>query len=221
MRRERPASPAMRWVIGCAMVIAASVAIVARADSFADFNRAVAADDVKTVSQMIARGTDPNSSNEKGEPALLFVAREGSLAMVKALIQGRANVNIRNAHRDTPIMLAALAGDLAKVKLLREARAEINHPGWTPLQYAAFNGHNAVVDYLVSSGADLGLTAPNGATPVMLAVLANKPDTVKLLVSYGLDIDAKNDKGETALEVARKKDFAEVAKILQGAGANR
>lgn len=221
MRNDRRAARAILGVVAGSMMIVASIASVASADSFGDFNRAVAADDVKTVSQMLARGVDPDSSNEKGEPVLLFAARDGSLAMVRALIQGRANVNIRSQHGDTPIMLAALAGDLPKVKALREARAEINHSGWTALQYAALNGHNLVVDYLISSGADLGLTAPNGATPVMLAVLANKSDTVKLLVGYGLDVDARNDKGETALEIARKKGFVDVEKILQGAGAKR
>ena len=206
----------MALFFGCWM---AAIAGIARADAYADFNRAVATDDVRGVSRMLARGMDPNTVNEKGEAALLTAARDGSPAMIKALIQGRAKVNIRNEHGDSPIMLAALAGNLASVKSLREARAEINHPGWTPLQYAAINGHNAVIDYLISSGADLALAAPNGATPVMLAVLSNKADTVKLLVGYGFDLDARNDKGETALAWARTKGFDEIEKILRDAGA--
>lgn len=204
------------------LILAVALSAGVRADSYSDFTRALANDDVKTVSQLIARGVDPNTVNEKGEAALLFAARESTTAMVRALIQGRANVNVRNPQSgDTPIMLAALAGNLATVKVLREAGAQINHAGWTPLQYAAFNGHNAVVEYLVSSGADLGLSAPNGATPVFLAVLSNKADTVKLLVSYGFDVDARNDKGETAIEIARKRGFADIEKILQSAGALR
>lgn len=220
MKCERTASRRRRatlsMVICVTMVFAA---VEARADAYDDFNRAVATDDARSVSRMIARGIDPNTANEQGEAALLAAAREGSLAMVKALIEGKANLNVRSPHGDTPIMLAALAGNLPTVRVLREAGAQINHPGWTPLQYAAVNGHNAVIDYLVSTGADLGLAAPNGSTPVMLAVLANKTDTLKLLISNGFDVNGRNDKGESALEIARKKGFGEMEKLLRSAGA--
>ena len=220
MKLLQPAGRIARdWIaffLGCWLV---AVPGIGRADAYEDFNRAVATDDVRTVSRMLSRGMDPNTVNEKGEAALLTAARDGSPALVNVLLQARAKVNIRTPHGDTPIMLAALAGNLPTVKLLREARAEINHPGWTPLQYAAINGHNAVIEYLISTGADLALAAPNGATPLMLAVLSNKGDTVKLLVGFGFDLDARNDKGETALAWAKKKGYDEIEKMLRDAGA--
>jgi uncharacterized protein len=190
-----------------------------RADAFLDFNRAIATDDASTVTSLLERGMDPNSVNEKGEPALMTAAREGSPAVVKALIRARVKVNTKNGYGDTPIMVAALNGNLAVVKLLREAGAEINHPGWTPLQYAAINGHDAVIEYLLTSGADLALAAPNGVTPLMLAVQANKAETVKLLIGYGFDVDARNDKGETALAWARRRGYKDIEQMLRGAGA--
>lgn len=207
---------------GWAIALAALVAVAstpARADAYEDFNRAVATDDVRTLTRLLERGMDPDTVNEKGEVALMTAAREGSPAVVRALLQARAKVNTRNAFGDSPIMIAALAGNLPVVKLLREAGAEINHPGWTPLQYAATSGQTAVVEYLVSSGADLALTAPNGATPLMLAVLGNKADTVRLLIGYGVDVSPRNDKGETALTWARRKDYKEIEDILRRAGA--
>lgn len=190
-----------------------------RADSFEDFNRAVATDDAKTVTRLLERGMDPDTVNEKGEPALLTAAREGSPAVVAALLRARVKVNLKNSFGDSPIMIAALNGNLAVVKLLREAGADINLPGWTPLQYAAINGHNAVIEYLISTGADLALTAPNGASPLMLAVLSNKAETVRLLVGYGFDVSVRNDKGETALAWAKRKDYKEIEDILRRAGA--
>ena len=200
-----------------ALAIAASGLV--RADAYVDFNRAIATDDARTVTRLLQRGMDPNTVNEQGEPALLTAAREGSPAVVKALIQARAKVNIKNGFGDTPIMIAALKGNLPVVKLLREAGAEINHPGWTPLQYAAANGHDAVIEYLTASGADLALVAPNGVTPVMLAVLANKAETVKLLIGYGFDIGARNDQGETALAWARRREHKDIEQLLRRAGA--
>jgi ankyrin repeat protein len=207
---------------GLPAVLAALAFFIAgqvRADSYADFNRAIATADVTTVTRLLERGMDPNTVNEQGEPALLTAAREGSAAIVKALLRARVKVNVKNEHGDTAIMLAALGGDLAVVKLLREAGAEINHPGWTPLQYAAINGHDAVIEYLLSSGADLALVAPNGVTPLMLAVHANKPDTVKLLIGYGFDVGARNDRGETALAWARRREYKDIEQMLRRAGA--
>lgn len=207
---------------GLLLAIFSLLAIAAgavRADSFEDFNRAVATDDARTVAKLLERGMDPDTVNEKGEPALLSAAREGSPAVVTALLRARAKVNLKNSYGDSPIMIAALNGNLTVVKLLREAGADINLPGWTPLQYAAINGHNAVIEYLISTGADLALTAPNGASPLMLAVLSNQAETVRLLVGYGFDVSVRNDKGETALDWARRKDYKEIEDILRRAGA--
>ena len=212
-----------RWLPAVAfMLLSAALAggaAPARADAYEDFNRAVATDDARTLTRLLERGMDPNTANEKGEPALMTAAREGSPAVVKALIQARVKVNIRNEVGDSPIMIAALKGNLPVVKLLREAGAEINHAGWTPLLYAASEGHNAVVEYLLSSGADLALVAPNGVTPVMMAVHANKADTVRLLISYGFDPGVRNDKGESALGWARKREYKDIEQILRRAGA--
>jgi ankyrin repeat protein len=211
------------WVkAGLAALFAALIFAAAgpvRADSYADFNRAIATDDATTVARLLERGMDPNTVNEKGEPALLTAAREGSPAVVKALLRARVKINVKNGYGDTAIMVAALGGHLAVVKLLREAGAEINHPGWTALQYAAINGHDAVIEYLLSSGADLALVAPNGVTPLMLAVHANKADTVKLLIGYGFDVSARNDKGETALAWAQRREYKDIEQILRRAGA--
>jgi ankyrin repeat protein len=204
-------------ILFSALVVTAAGQV--RADAYEEFNRAIATDDARTVTRLLERGMDPNTVNEKGEPALMTAAREGSPTVLKALIQARVKVNAKNGYGDTAIMIAALNGNLAVIKLLREAGAEINHAGWTPLQYAAINGHNAVIEYLISTGADLALTAPNGATPLMLAVLSNKAETVKLLISYGFDVGTRNDKGETALAWARRKEYKEIGEILRRAGA--
>jgi len=215
---NRPSGLSRCLVIVAVMTMLAQ-ATLARADAYEEFNRAIATDDASTVTKFLRRGMDPNTVNDKGEPALMTAAREGGPGVVKVLLQAKAKVNVKNEFGDTPIMLAALRGNLPIVKLLREAGAEINRPGWTPLLYASLNGHNAVIDYLLSTGADLALTAPNGVTPVMLAVRGDKADTVKLLLGYGFDVNAKNDKGETALMWAKRQKSEEIEMLLRQAGA--
>ena len=53
----------------------------------------------------------------------------------------------------------------------------------------------------------------------MLAVHGNKSETVKLLISYGFDVSARNDKGETALAWAQRRDYKEIEQLLRRVGA--
>ena len=53
----------------------------------------------------------------------------------------------------------------------------------------------------------------------MLAVLGKKPDTVKLLASYGFDVNAKNEKGETALALAKREKNEQMEAVLRSLGA--
>ena len=221
LRRPRRAKSLHGFLAAVALFGCAALPPGALADTYEDFNRAVATDDVTTLGKLLGRGMDPNTANEKGEPALLTAARESSPAVVKALLTARARVNIKNSHGDTPIMLAALRGNVDVVRLLRQAGAEINPQGWTPLHYAVLNGHNAVIEYLLSSGADLGLVAPNGASPVMLAVLGKKADTLSVLIINGFDVNVRNGKGETALMLARRQQSEEMETLLRQAGARQ
>jgi ankyrin repeat protein len=53
----------------------------------------------------------------------------------------------------------------------------------------------------------------------MDAAMGGNTDVVKILLSKGVDINAKNNKGETALSIARGKSFSDVVKLLKAAGA--
>jgi ankyrin repeat protein len=206
------------WALSIALATP-GMTLAAQTGAYEDFNRAVIANDGRAVAALLRRGVDPNTTIERGDPALLAAAQDGSLEVVQALLKGRAKVDIRNAYGDTPIMVASLKGHLAIVKALRAAGASINHPGWTPLLYAAVAGQDQIIDYLLSAGADVGTIAPNGASAIMLAVSSKKFDTVKLLLDYGFDYNVRNDKGETALAWARRDKLPEIEKLLRDAGA--
>ena len=99
------------------------------------------------------------------------------LLLVQAMLDAGADVNARGRvsfEDGTPgsnaLLGAAYHGNLAMVHLLMGANADINQAadnGTTPLMYAAFAGHQPVVECLVESGASLerGPVA-NGIEPV-------------------------------------------------------
>jgi hypothetical protein len=115
-------------------------------------------------------------------------------------------------------MLAALNGHFALVKKLRANGADINQKGWAALAYAATNGHDEIVRYLLAEGANIDAPAPNGTTPLMMAVRGGKLDTVDLLISRGANPNVRNDAGASALDWARREGFAKIEERLKRAG---
>jgi len=78
----------------------------------------------------------------------------------------------------------AAKGELDKLKKLLAANPTLlqsrGNFDWTPLHYAAAYGQNAVVKYLLNSGADAKAEDENSFEPVAIAAQRNHPDTVKI-----------------------------------------
>jgi hypothetical protein len=119
---------------------------------------------------------------------------------------------------------AARDGKLDKVKSLLEADASLVSAkakgDWTPLHYAALNCQKAVVEFLLTKGADPGAKAESGDAPLHCAVMGSNllrdKGAVELLLAKGADVNARNKEGETPLTFAGK----EVAELLLKAKAD-
>ena len=191
----------------------------ALADAYEDFVFAVSNDRVPQVKELLAKGIDPNTVAPNGEPVLVIAARFGFAGTVDALLAAKANVNARSTVGDTAVMAAALGGYLDLVKTLRARGATIDGAGWTPLIYAATGGHDAVVTYLLSEGANVNASSPNGTTALMMAVREGKAGTATLLIARGADVNVRNQNGATALAWALRGNEKALAEQLKRAGA--
>ena len=93
---------------------------------------------------------------------LVLAARNGSGAMVAALIEGGADANGTMATGTTPLMFAAAAGSFGAVEALLDAGADANATeiaqGQTPLMFAASYDRGGVIKILVDRGADVSMT---------------------------------------------------------------
>ena len=105
--------------------------------------------------------------------------------------------------------------------LLVAAGAEINHPGWTPLIYAAFEGRDDVVEFLVANGADLNALAPNQATALMIASRNGHLGTVKLLLKANANPNIRTPDGASALKWAADGKHDQIVEMLTKAGATK
>ena len=93
---------------------------------------------------------------DRGNSPLLYAARDGELAAVRAILKLGADVNARNTNGQTALHAAAGKGHKEIVALLLANKAEIEartKRKMTPLYYAAYAGRTGVTDYLVDKGA--------------------------------------------------------------------
>ncbi len=178
---------------------------LSNAGSFDDFFSAVKRDDADTVVALLKRGFDANTVNPSGEHGLFLAVREPSLKVVTALLGWpKINVEVRNLKDESPLMLAALKGLTELCQQLIGKGADVNKPGWTPLHYAATNGHLEVINLLLEHHAYIDAASPNGSTPLMMAALYGTPATVKLLLEAGADPMLKNEQGLSAIDFAQR-----------------
>ncbi|CAH2066719.1 unnamed protein product, partial [Iphiclides podalirius] len=117
---------------------------------------------------------------------------------------------------------AAFSGDEEKVKLLinkaKNANEFVNtgdNAGYSPLHYAARNGHVNICTVLLKFGAKIDAETRCGkATPLHKAAAAGKSNTVQYLLSCGAKVDKQDIDGQTALHKAIQNKRNDIAHIL-------
>ena len=131
-------------------------------------------------------------------------------------------------------MWAVNAGRNRAAALLIEAGADVNHRvgDSIPLHTAAYSGHFAMVELLVSRGANIHSTTAKGDTALHRAVgdlhssSVTKPITegrlavVDLLLRHGASVKAAGFLGDKPLHLAATRGYVEAVELLLQHGAD-
>jgi ankyrin repeat protein len=141
---------------------------------------------------------------------LFEVTRENNLAEVRRLLSVGANANAKNYSGWTPLHWASIK---EVVNELREHGADIeakDNDGSTPLHYACSVDHLAVVNELLSPGAEIDANnETNGAT----TILGKRK-------RRGANIEAEDECGNTPLHIASGQGHRAIVKALLAFGAD-
>ena len=125
----------------------------------------------------------------------------------------------------TPLMLASAQGHIDVVTLLIHRNADVNKTdadGRTSLHHAVCHNRVRVADVLIRHGkARLDVVEmATGATPLSYAALGGHLAIARCLVEHGCSLDVQNREGDTALHVACREEWDEVAVLLVRSGAS-
>ena len=175
-----------------------------------------------------------NSLGPHGRTPLQCAVRSGNLTLVKLLLKNGALINYKNENNFTALMEALERGDKGIVSFLVHRGADVNAigpDGWTPLHFALKLSNDSVglVELLLIHGANASAKSnvhgdPHGIepynTPLMMAVLENNIDAVKLLLKNGAEVNHKCRNGFSALSLASELGRNNLVKMLLAYGAD-
>ena len=166
---------------------------------------------------------DPNLVSASGCTALtVAVDRDlpGTGAIVKKLLDARADVNAKTSEGMAAIHKACNMGLEDAIKALIAGKANVNLPGdrgWTPLMMAGQNGHVKICKALIDEGANVDArTDKPGTTALIDASYNGREEIVKLLLESKLvkEIDAADDYGDTSMACAVSSGHLSIVKLL-------
>lgn len=179
------------------------------------------------VNILIAAGADVNCTSRDGSSALLRAAKGGHDRVVDCLLDAGAEVNhiAKGAPEDPP-------ADVEESLLCRETLLSdefsptlgsgleaITSSGTTALFWAAFRGHDRIVDRLLTAGAEVNHVTDGGWTPLTVAAQEGHQTVVHCLLSKGANVHHMAKHGSTALTLATRNGHEAVVRVLLDRGA--
>lgn len=217
------------------LLAAGANAKVARASGETALILAARAGSLAAVKTLVGHGADVNAKTRTGDTALMFAAAEKHPEVVRALIEGGADIRARAESRkiDKPRMAAPVDLEKVRARLLQENQAiavadlpkdgDTDPPrpegGFTPLLHAAMAGSLESVRLLLAAGVSVDEAAPDGMTPLILAVNKHHEDLAIFLLEQGGNPNA-SEAGYTPLHTAAATGQMAIAKALLAKGAD-
>jgi uncharacterized protein len=182
---------------------------------------------------------DVNVRDKEGATPLMWAIYYSDLEMVKLLISKGANPYLKgtihipdsNALYGGCMAVAAGRDKLEIIKYMVEQlkisvedrEIDLSHKenGWTALQWAAFNGNDDIIQYLVKKKAKINEFSliDGNYTALHFAVDNGHLSSVMQLVKYKAKLNVLTDGNETPLDLAINNDYKDIASFLYSKGA--
>jgi ankyrin repeat protein len=169
--------------------------------------------DLRAVTMLLKAGADVNAQEQvRGQTALIWAVSRQHPEIVKALVEGGANLQARSSVR-TQVVNRGGDGNNAGTSANPPDIFKIPQGGYTPLLFAARQGDVESARILLAAGASANDTAPFGLSALTLAAHSGNGPVAQLLLEHGADPNAPGV-GYTALHAAILRGDQAVVRAL-------
>jgi ankyrin repeat protein len=183
--------------------------------------------DVKTVETLLKNGAYIHTQDREGRCALVAAAYKNNLEMVDLLIAAGADVNMKDDTLQSAYLISTSDGFTELLKKTLNAGADVHCTdsyNGTGLIRAADRGHVEIIKELLRTDIRVNHINRIGWTALQEAVILGDggkrhTEVVRMLVDAGADVNLPDKDGGTPLAHAKNKNFTDIKKILEEAGA--
>ena len=213
------------------------------ADGSTPLQWAVFRNDVAEVKRLLRAGANVKLANNYGVTAMTLAAEVGNTEMLKVLLEAGADPDSPNPEGMTALHAVARTGIVEAAQVLIKAGATVdtreNFGGQTPLMWASARRHPAMMQLLISAGADVNARSTDrnyqrhvtaegrpksldsgGLTPLLYSARENCHACVEVLLKNKADINLPDPDGVSPLLVAIMNANWDLAQQLIDAGAD-
>lgn len=169
-------------------------------------------------------GANCNNPNKSNSSPLMASAMRDRREVVKFLVERKANINQRTLKSDSPLSLATWKNHSWTIKCLIDNGANcagLDDFGDSMLHDAAKNGNVEITKYYISKNINIDHQNKEGFSPAHRAAAFNQPGTLEILIKAGCKLDLTDNKGKTALDLARDKSASKCVSLIENATRKR
>ncbi|XP_064586505.1 E3 ubiquitin-protein ligase MIB2 isoform X2 [Zonotrichia leucophrys gambelii] len=161
------------------------------------------------IRELLQKYPDKVDAKNQGRTALQIASYQGHLEVVRALLQARASVDLRDDEGDTALHYAAFGNqaEVARVLLAKGASADLlNNAQCSALFVAVSQGFTEVVRALCELSCDVNLPDSQGDTPLHYAITLDYKAVIEILTEVpNIDFTVQNCQGFNLLHYAALK----------------
>uniref|UniRef100_K7FQS0 NF-kappa-B inhibitor alpha n=2 Tax=Pelodiscus sinensis TaxID=13735 RepID=K7FQS0_PELSI len=166
-----------------------------------------------------------NFQNNLNQTPLHLAVITEQAEIAESLLKAGCDPEIRDFRGNTPLHIACDQGSLRAVSVLTQycqqhhlcsVLQSANYNGHTCLHLASIQGYLAIVEYLLSLGADVNAQEPcNGRTALHLAVDLQNSELVSLLVKHGADVNKVTYQGYSPYQLTWGRESCRIQEQLK------
>ncbi|XP_029819947.1 NF-kappa-B inhibitor alpha [Manacus vitellinus] len=166
-----------------------------------------------------------NFQNNLSQTPLHLAVITDQPEIAEHLLKAGCDLEVRDFRGNTPLHIACQQGSLRSVSVLTQycqphhllaVLQATNYKGHTCLHLASIQGYLAIVEYLLSLGADVNAQEPcNGRTALHLAVDLQNSDLVSLLLKHGADVNKVTYQGYSPYQLTWGRDNSSIQEKLK------